>query len=94
MSPTTPAFGASTPGPVTATENPKERSATGLPKKNVRKEICLITKDAPEVPEQWAGMVDGSLEALKTDYIDLHLVAGLGGRGWRREEGGKMSTFR
>jgi hypothetical protein len=47
-----------------------------------RKETCLISKDHPEVPGQWEGMVDRSLRMLKTDYIDIYMVHSLGGRGW------------
>lgn len=53
-----------------------------MAEKGCRKEICLITKDRPQIPDEWGAMVDRSLEALKTDYIDLFLVHSLGGRGW------------
>ena len=44
-----------------------------------RKEIYLITKDHPRVPDEWEAQVDRSLETLKTDYIDLFLIHSLGG---------------
>jgi aryl-alcohol dehydrogenase-like predicted oxidoreductase len=47
-----------------------------------RKEIFIISKDRPEVPDQWSAMVDRSLKTLQTDYVDLYLVHSLGGRGW------------
>jgi len=53
-----------------------------MAKKGCRQEICLLTKDRPETPDQWDSMVDRSLQTLKTDYIDIHLVHSLGGRGW------------
>jgi predicted aldo/keto reductase-like oxidoreductase len=44
-----------------------------------RQEIYLITKDHPRAPNKWEPQVDRSLEALKTDYIDLFLIHSLGG---------------
>lgn len=53
-----------------------------------RQEIYLITKDHPKVPDQWEAQVGRSLEALKTDYIDLFLIHSVGGgfSGKPREE--------
>ncbi len=44
-----------------------------------RKEFFVVTKDHPETPEQWVQMVDARLAALKTDYIDMFFIHGLGG---------------
>ena len=57
--------------------------ATGkwMADKDRRKEICLITKDRPATPDQWAAKVDRSLQELRTDYIDVHMVHSLGKRG-------------
>ncbi len=59
-----------------------------LTKTGRRKEICLITKDRPTTPDEWAGMVDRSLRQLQTDYIDVYLVHSLGGEGWLGTERG------
>lgn len=44
-----------------------------------RKEFFIVTKDGPETPDEWVKMVDTRLEALKTDYLDLFFLHGLGG---------------
>ena len=44
----------------------------------VRKEIVLVTKDAPKTPAEIPAMVDQRLEALGTDYIDFFFIHGLG----------------
>jgi uncharacterized protein len=44
-----------------------------------RKEFFLVTKDGPKTPDEWVTMIDARLETLKTDYIDLFLIHGLGG---------------
>ena len=43
----------------------------------VRKEIFLVTKDAPKTPHQLMGMLDKRLVALGTDYQARQLYAGL-----------------
>jgi aryl-alcohol dehydrogenase-like predicted oxidoreductase len=43
-----------------------------------RKDCFLVTKDIPHTPDQMTTMVDERLEALKTDYIDLFFLHGLG----------------
>ncbi len=44
----------------------------------VRKQIFLVTKDAPRVPAQIMGMLDKRLAALGTDYIDLFFIHSFG----------------
>jgi predicted aldo/keto reductase-like oxidoreductase len=44
----------------------------------VRKQIMLVTKDAPKVPAQLAGMLDKRLEALGTDYVDIFFIHSYG----------------
>jgi uncharacterized protein len=44
----------------------------------VRKQIFLVTKDAPMVPAQIPGMLDKRLAALGTDYIDLFFIHSFG----------------
>ncbi len=44
----------------------------------VRKQIFLVTKDAPKVPSQIAGMLDKRLAALGTDYVDLFFIHSFG----------------
>ena len=51
-----------------------------------RKEIFLVTKDYPKTPDEWITMLDPRLEALKTDYIDLFFLHGLGGSPRRGSE--------
>jgi uncharacterized protein len=41
----------------------------------VRKQIFLVTKDAPKVPGQLTGMLDKRLAALGTDYVDLIFIS-------------------
>ena len=43
-----------------------------------RKEYFLVTKDSPRTPDQWVEKLDQRLETLKTDYIDLFFIHGLG----------------
>src|SRR5262245_49242836 len=45
---------------------------------DVRKQIFLVTKDAPKVPSQIAGMLDKRLAALGTDYVDLLFIHSFG----------------
>jgi len=45
-----------------------------------RKEIFLVTKDSPNTPRQLIAQLDQRLAALKTDYIDLFFVHGIGGK--------------
>ncbi|QDV38626.1 aldo/keto reductase [Tautonia plasticadhaerens] len=45
----------------------------------VRKEIFLVTKDHPREPKDLLRSVDERLADLKTDYLDLYFVHGLGG---------------
>ncbi|MGD2110063.1 MAG: aldo/keto reductase [Phycisphaerae bacterium] len=44
-----------------------------------RKDFILVTKDHPNTPDEWVTMLDRRLDALKTDYIDLFFIHGLGG---------------
>jgi uncharacterized protein len=44
----------------------------------VRKQIFLVTKDAPKTPRQIMGMLDKRLEALGTDYVDLLFIHSFG----------------
>jgi predicted aldo/keto reductase-like oxidoreductase len=44
----------------------------------VRKQIFLVTKDAPKTPGQLMGMLDKRLEALGTDYVDLLFIHSFG----------------
>jgi predicted aldo/keto reductase-like oxidoreductase len=44
----------------------------------VRKQIFLVTKDAPKTPSQLPGMLDKRLAALGTDYVDLFFVHSFG----------------
>jgi aryl-alcohol dehydrogenase-like predicted oxidoreductase len=44
----------------------------------VRKQIFLVTKDAPKVPAQIPGMLDKRLAALGTDYVDLFFIHSFG----------------
>jgi len=54
--------------------------AEWMAKKGNRKDIFLVTKDHPKSPDQWVEMLDRRLEALKTDFIDLFFIHGLGPR--------------
>ena len=44
----------------------------------VRKEIFLVTKDHPATPKQLIKQLDERLAALKTDYVDLIFIHGIG----------------
>lgn len=44
----------------------------------VRKEVFLVTKDGVNDPKELLRTVDQRLDDLKTDYIDLYFVHGLG----------------
>jgi len=44
----------------------------------VRKQIFLVTKDAPKTPAQLLGMLDKRLDALGTDYVDLFFIHSFG----------------
>jgi aryl-alcohol dehydrogenase-like predicted oxidoreductase len=44
----------------------------------VRKQIFLVTKDAPKVPSQIPAMLDKRLAALGTDYVDLFFIHSFG----------------
>jgi predicted aldo/keto reductase-like oxidoreductase len=44
----------------------------------VRKQIFLVTKDAPKVPSQLPGMLDKRLAALGTDYVDIFFIHSFG----------------
>ena len=44
----------------------------------VRKQIFLVTKDAPRTPAQLLGMLDKRLAALGTDYVDLFFIHSFG----------------
>ena len=61
-------------------ENGKAEKAVGdwLAETGRGKEFLVVTKDHPKTPDQWVGMVDARLEALKTDIIDLFFLHGLG----------------
>jgi predicted aldo/keto reductase-like oxidoreductase len=45
----------------------------------VRKEIFLVTKDHPSHPAELIPMLDQRLASLKTDYLDLFFIHGIGG---------------
>ena len=50
-----------------------------------RKEIFLATKDHPRTPRELIPQLDRRLAALKTDYVDLFFIHGIGGKdklGW------------
>ncbi|HVP10137.1 MAG TPA: aldo/keto reductase [Phycisphaerae bacterium] len=53
--------------------------AEWMAKAGNRKEFFIVTKDGGKTPEEWAGKVDDRLKALKTDYIDLFFIHGVGG---------------
>ncbi len=57
----------------------EEEIAKWLEKTGRRKEFFIVDKDHPNSPEEWVEMVDRRLAALKTDYIDLFFIHGLGG---------------
>lgn len=44
----------------------------------VRKQIFLVTKDAPKAPSQLMGMLDKRCAALGTDYVDLFFIHSFG----------------
>jgi aryl-alcohol dehydrogenase-like predicted oxidoreductase len=44
----------------------------------VRKQIFLVTKDAPKTPSQIMEMLDRRLAALGTDYVDLFFIHSFG----------------
>ena len=44
----------------------------------IRKEIFLVTKDHPRSPKDLIKQLDQRLEALKTDYVDLIFIHGIG----------------
>lgn len=52
--------------------------AEWMARKGNRKELFIVTKDQPKSPDEWEQMLDRRLEALKTDYIDLFFLHGLG----------------
>lgn len=43
-----------------------------------RKEYFVITKASPRTPEEWVAGVDERLQALRTDYLDVFFIHGLG----------------
>ncbi len=71
-------------------EGGKSEAAVGawMEKTGHRKGIFVVTKDHPETPDEWVKMVDARLKILKTDYIDLFFIHGLGEgfRGGGKEE--------
>jgi aryl-alcohol dehydrogenase-like predicted oxidoreductase len=44
----------------------------------IRKQIFLVTKDAPKTPSQLLGMLDKRLAALGTDYVDIFFIHSFG----------------
>ena len=44
----------------------------------VRKEVFVVTKDAPKTPAELPAMLDKRLEALGTDYVDLIFIHSFG----------------
>ena len=44
----------------------------------VRKEIFLVTKDHPNTPRELIKLLDQRLADLKTDYVDLFFIHGIG----------------
>src|SRR4051794_4048433 len=51
----------------------------------VRKEIFLVTKDHPRSPRELIPMLDRRLAALKTDYVDMFYIHGIGPDEYGRE---------
>src|SRR6516162_4023277 len=45
---------------------------------SIRKQIFLVTKDAPKTPSQILGMLDKRCAALGTDYVDLFFIHSFG----------------
>lgn len=45
----------------------------------IRKEIFLVSKDGVGTPKDLIKKIDERLETLKTDYLDLYFIHGLGG---------------
>jgi aryl-alcohol dehydrogenase-like predicted oxidoreductase len=45
---------------------------------SIRKQIFLVTKDAPKTPSQIMGMLDKRCAALGTDYVDLFFIHSFG----------------
>jgi predicted aldo/keto reductase-like oxidoreductase len=55
----------------------------------VRKEIFLATKDSPRTPSELIPLLDQRLASLKTDYLDLFFIHGIGGAqklGWPKSK--------
>ncbi len=53
--------------------------ADWMEKTGRREEYFIVTKDHPSTPDDWVRMIDRRLEKLRTDYVDLFFVHGLGG---------------
>ena len=51
----------------------------GMPA-GTRKDIFLVTKDSPKTPKDLIAQLDQRCAALKTDYIDLFFIHGIGGK--------------
>jgi len=54
-----------------------------------RKDIFLVTKDGPRTPSELIPLLDKRIEALKTDYVDLFFIHGIGGKaklGWPKSK--------
>ncbi len=61
----------------------------------VRKEIVLVTKDHPKTPRDLIKQLDTRLAALKTDYVDIFFIHGLGsGYGAQSLEWPKSKEFK
>ena len=46
---------------------------------SIRKSIFLVTKDHPKSPKEMIARLDKRLATLKTDYVDLFFIHGIGG---------------
>ena len=44
----------------------------------IRKSIFLVTKEHPKAPKELISRLDQRLATLKTDYVDLYLIHGIG----------------
>lgn len=56
----------------------EENAAKWFQTSGKRKEVFLVTKDHPRKPDDFLGMADNRLKALKTDIIDLFFIHGIG----------------
>ncbi len=50
-----------------------------------RKDLFLVSKGKPRVPQDMLTDIDKRLAALKTDYLDMYFIHGIGVRGFGQE---------